>query len=88
MKIPKEIREKIEKKLKLDEEIKKWFEERVDIAEDFYFPSIDIVDEPSGKYQGDGEFCDQSVGYCEDDFYGNYYWEMDNGKYLCIYYEC
>lgn len=36
MTIPKEIREKVEQKLKLDEEIKDWIKENLD-AEDMFF---------------------------------------------------
>lgn len=85
--IPKQIREKIEKKLELDAELTAWMQENMDV-EGFLFDSIQIVDKPCGEYQRNGEYCDQSVGYCGDDFYGNYYIEMDNGKYLKIYYEC
>lgn len=85
--IPKEIREKIEQKLKLDEDIEKFFRENEDV-DGLYFPSMEIVDEPTGEEQSNGEFCSQSCGYCEDDFYGHYYWPMDNGKYLRMYFEC
>lgn len=87
MTIPKEIREKVERKLKLDEEIKDWIKENLD-AEDMFFETISIEDYPSGVEQDDGEWCDQSVGYCGDDFHGSYYWPMDNGKYMCMYFEC
>lgn len=40
------------------------------------------------KHNDDAEWCDQSVGYCGDDFRGDYYWPMDNGKYMCMYFEC
>lgn len=86
--IPKEIREKIENKLKLDEEIRKWTSENL-YVDGFYFESMKIVDEPSGEEQDNGEFCDQSTfEYSEDSFYGYYYFPLDNGKYLCFYYEC
>ena len=85
--IPKEIREKIETKLKLDEEIYEWIKNNLD-TEGLFFESMRIVDEPDGDEQGDGEYCDQSVGYCGDDFHGYYYFPLDNGKYLCFYYEC
>ena len=85
--IPKEIREKIEQKLKLDKEIEDWIEENLD-AEDMIFESIRITNSTSGIEQDDGEYCDQSVGVCGDDFYGYYYWPMDNGKYMCMYFEC
>lgn len=85
--IPKEIRRKIQLKLKLDKEIAEWMEENINV-EGFLFDSIRIVDEPSGDKQDNGEYCDQSVGYCGDDFYGYYYIPLDNRQYLCIYYEC
>lgn len=87
MTIPKEIREKVERKLKLDEEIKDWIKENLD-AEDMVFESIQITDYPAGREQNNGEYCNQSVGACGDDFYGYYYWPMDNGKYMCMYFEC
>lgn len=86
--IPKEIREKIEDKLKLDEEIIKWTSESL-YVDGFYFESMKIVDEPSGEEQDNGEYCDQSsFEYSEDSFYGYYYFPLDNGKYLRFYYEC
>lgn len=87
MRIPEEIRKKIELKLQLDKEIWQWLNERTD-TEDLCFETIDIVDSPAGIRQKDGEFCDQNVGICGDDFYGHYYWQMDNGKYLCMYFQC
>lgn len=87
MVIPKEIREKIEEKLRINEEIKEFFKENEEV-EGLYFDTIKIVDKPKGRKQQDGEYCDQSRGYCEDDFYGYYYWPTDNGKYVCMYYEC
>jgi len=34
-------------------------------------------------------FCNQSTGYCEDDYYGYLYFPIDNvGTYLKMYYEC
>ena len=86
--IPKEIRRKIQLKLKLDEEISKWIEENLD-TEGLYFGSMKIVDEPSGDEQDEGEYCDQSkIGWSEDSFCGYYYYPLDNGKYLCFYFEC
>lgn len=87
MTIPKEIREKIEQKLRLDEEIKDWMNENLDI-EYCVYNTMKIQDNPSGKEQLDGEWCDQTTGYLGYDFCGHYYWPMDNGKYLCMYFEC
>ncbi|MBS5114144.1 MAG: hypothetical protein KHY88_00325 [Erysipelotrichaceae bacterium] len=85
--IPKEIREKIETKLKLDKEIYEWIENNLD-TEGLFFESMKIVDEPSGDEQDNGEYCEQYVGYLGDDFSGHYYFPLDNGKYLDFYFEC
>lgn len=85
MQIPKEIREKIEQRNKLDEELREWFEENVD-AEGCDIKYAHIVDKPTGEPQGDGEYCDQKI-LGEDWYCGKYYWTMDNGKYLCMNYE-
>mgnify|MGYP000166938725 CR=1 FL=1 len=43
--------------------------ESIDV-DDMYFPSMEITEKPKGEFQGEGEWCDQSVGYCGDDFTG------------------
>lgn len=80
--IPKEIREKIEQRIKLNEELDKWFEKNIDV-EGCDTRDVKIVDVPVGKSQGDGEYCDQTT-LGEDWYTGQYYWQMDNGKYLCM----
>ena len=85
--IPKEIREKIETKLKLDKEIYEWIKNNLN-TDGLFFESMRIVDEPSGEEQCDGEYCNQSVGWLGDDFSGHYYFSLDNGKYLDFYFEC
>lgn len=86
MKIPKKLRKKIEKKIKLDKEIEKWIEQNLD-AEECDIRSLKIVEKPTGKKQVNGEWCEQHQGICEDSWYGKYYWEMDNRKYLCMYFD-
>ena len=47
----------------------------------------EIVDKPKGTEQDNGEYCSQSTdGY--DSYWGHYYYPLDNGKYLKVYYEC
>lgn len=85
MQIPKEIREKIEQRIKLNEELDAWFNENVD-AEGCDIRNAYFVDKPKGESQGDGEYCNQRI-LGEDWYMGQYYWKMDNGKYLCANFE-
>lgn len=85
MQIPKKIREKIEQRIKLNEELDAWFEENVD-AEGCDMRNVRIVDKPLGAPQDDNEYCDQrTLG--EDWYVGQYYWKMDDGMYLCADFE-
>lgn len=82
MMIPKEIREKIEQRIRLDTELAAWFAENVD-TDGCDIMNAHIVSQPKGASQGDGEYCDQrTLG--EDWYSGQYYWLMDNGQYLCM----
>lgn len=83
--IPKEIREKIEQRIKLNEELEAWFMENTDI-EGCDTQNAYIVAKPKGDGQGDGEYCYQRV-MGEDWYKGQYYWEMDNGTFLCMNFE-
>jgi hypothetical protein len=57
------------------------------------FPTI--VSRPTGEKQGyDGNkkifdhiYVDQTVGYCEDDYYGYMYFPIQD-KYLKVFYRC
>ncbi len=85
MRIPKVIREKIEQRNRLNEEIRTWFiEQDVDLegmdTNDTYICSAEKV---IGKPQGDGEICYQ-IQQFEDSFSGTYYWECDNGEYVAM----
>lgn len=86
--IPKEIREKIEQKLKIDKEIKEWLSENSCVQYgEIFWEYAEIVDKPKGTEQDNGEYCSQSTdGY--DNYWGHYYYPLDNGKYLKVYYEC
>ena len=85
-KIPKEIVDKIEQRNRLNEEIKAWCNENLDM-DGMDSDSADITDHYVGEVNSfenaEGrEWCDQyQVG--EDSFYGDYYWETEYlGKYL------
>lgn len=86
--IPKELRNKIEQKLQIDKEIQEWLSENSCVQyNEIFWNDVEIVDEPYGDEQDDGEYCDQSTnGY--DDYWGYYYFPLDNGKYLKVYYQC
>lgn len=84
-KIPKEIVDKVEQRNKLNEEIKAWCEENLDMeGVDSNF--ADITDCHKGKIQTSDdykEWIDQYRGCCEDEYYGDSYWETEYpGKYL------
>lgn len=83
--IPKEIREKIEQRIKLNTELGTWFAENMDI-EGCDTINAYIVAKPKGNSQEDGEYCDQRI-LGEDWYSGQYYWKMDNGMYLCMNFE-
>ena len=84
-KIPKEIVDKIEQRNKLNEEIEAWCKENLDMG-GMCSDSADITDYHTGEEQGNDkckEWCEQWTGYCEDDYYGHYYWETEyTEKYL------
>lgn len=83
--IRKEIREKLELRTKLDEELKSWFKENIDV-DGCDISNAKICDKPAGVSQSQGEYCDQTM-IGEDWYKGQYYWKMDNGKYLCMDFE-
>lgn len=85
MQIPKEIREKIEQRIKLNEELDAWFKENID-TEGCDMRNVRIVNNPKGEEQDDDEYCDQKT-LGEDWYRGQYYWKMDNDKYLCADFE-
>ncbi|MEK0401569.1 hypothetical protein WMW75_09100 [Streptococcus suis] len=41
-----------------------------------------------GDEQFDGEYCDQSCGYSEDDYHGVYYYPIGENLYFAHNYEC
>lgn len=57
--------------------------------EDVYTGNITIVEEPTGKHQGEGRYCNQhSIGWTGDSFEGVYYFPIEDGRYLAIEYSC
>lgn len=43
----------------------------------------------NGGLIDDKYFCNQSVGYCEDDYYGYMYYPVDDkGTYVKVWYDC
>jgi len=55
------------------------------------YEDFEELEEPcvncKGTEQDNGEYCSQSTdGY--DSYWGHYYYPLDNGKYLKVYYEC
>lgn len=53
-----------------------------------YVGDLFIADEPSGEYQDDGEYCDQSC-LGEDWYTGTYYYRIEESdKYVAYTYEC
>ena len=83
-KIPKEIVDKIEQRNALDEEIKAWCKENLDM-DGMNSKYAEITDYHNGDEQGTEkckEWCDQTCIY-EDWYTGDYYWETEcSGKYL------
>lgn len=95
MTIPKEIIEKMKQANSLMLEVDKWLDENIDVEgtkhnhrrystnewnhSDYY----QFTDEPNGKEQCDGEYCDQwSVGESGDSFEGIYYYPTEGGEYF------
>lgn len=83
MRIPKEIREKVELRNKLNKEIRAWFKETDEDLDGMDTNDAYICDIPTGTPQSDGAYCYQRF-IIEDVFEGVYYWKCDNGQYLAI----
>lgn len=78
------------------EEMQKYLDEIIKDAKqdcsEIFFPTI--VDKPTGVKQTYGDtsifshiFVDQKVGCCEDDYYGDIYYPIED-KYLKVGYIC
>lgn len=81
--IPKEIREKIEQRLKLDQEIESYLKQNTH-AEGIDIRLIKVTNVPAGLCIDDGVYCTSEK---TDDTYGHYYFPMDDGNYLCVFFD-
>lgn len=91
MKVSKEIAQKAadyeearERADKLYKELKEWCNENG--FEGFYIDGFGISQEPEGKEQGEGEYCNQCMRY-EDSGDGTYYYPIeDSTEYMWVGY--
>ncbi|HEL1972280.1 TPA: hypothetical protein TYI96_000160 [Streptococcus suis] len=61
----------------------------INIESDSIFRSCFIICHSAyGDEQFDGEYCDQSRGYSEDDYHGVYYYPIGENLYFAYNYEC
>ncbi|HFI0298456.1 TPA: hypothetical protein ACGO39_000070 [Streptococcus suis] len=61
----------------------------INIESDTIFRSCFIICHGAYGYeQFDGEYCDQSCGYSEDDYHGVYYYPIGENLYFAYNYEC
>ncbi|HEM6012226.1 hypothetical protein [Streptococcus suis] len=61
----------------------------INIESDTIFRSCFIICHGAyGDEQFDGEYCDQSCGYSEDDYHGVYYYPIGENLYFAYNYEC
>lgn len=92
MKIPKEYGEKVKRYTELTEEASKLYEEVVSWlnentgADAVSVDSLFITKTPTGHLQEEDEYCDQFTGYIEDDYYGNYYHQIEGTDEYVGYY--
>lgn len=92
--ISKELAKKIRRFIKCNEEAQKLMKEiKAEMCEKdddcSYMYDPFITDEPCGDDQGEGEFCNQWTGYCEDDYHGIYYYPLPQKKkaWVGFYYD-
>ena len=80
--IPKEIREKVELVIKLNDEIIEYLRREYNFKDDFDY--LDIVSRPGGNKLQEGSYEFWYNDYYDIVYYR--YYPMDNGKYLEIMY--
>lgn len=100
MQVPKEVATFVEEYEKINNQIKEllkdmeackkvftdWEEANCDAG--VYIGDLFITQKPSGKEQGDGEYCDQTQ-HGDDWFTGTYYYPIEGSdKYVAYTYEC
>ena len=88
MKIPKDIVAKIRQVNELNNDICKWIDSELETeGMDFSHLFWEIVPEPQGDEQDDGEYCNQRQ-HSEDWFTGEYYWQLEGeSNYLQVDFE-
>lgn len=84
MVIPEHIREKIEQRLKLDQEIKSYIEQNTK-TEGIDISSMEITNIPLGSDNGYGVYCNKQHALGSD--FGHYYFPMYDGSYLCVFFD-
>lgn len=83
MKIPQDVAAKVKRYVEVSSEANKLFKEVVEWlnentgADAVYVESLFIAKTAYGKLQEEDEYCDQCRGYIEDDYYGNYYHQIE-----------
>ncbi|MDW8750170.1 hypothetical protein Q7W34_01750 [Streptococcus suis] len=61
----------------------------INIESDIIFRSYFFICHGAyGDKQLDGEYCDQSCGYSEDDYHGIYYYPIGENLYFAYNYDC
>lgn len=92
MKIPQEVAAKVKRYVEVHNEAAELFKEVVAWlnentgADAVYVESLFITKTPTGHLQEEDEYCDQHTGYCEDDFHGNYYHQIEGTDEYVGYY--
>ena len=100
--VSKEVAEKAYEYHKLKEKVDKLYDELKDYFDNYipnyYFTDFKICNYPEGENLIFWDFCDQSVGYYEDDYHGTYYCPIedcdmfptfdDKPTYIAISYAC
>lgn len=92
MKVSKEIVKKVIRLNKIEKEMEairnELHEFFCDYMDGVYINDYSIADEPSGKAQGEGEYCNQWTGYSEDSGNGVYYYPIEGSKkFVAISYD-
>lgn len=82
--IPKEIREKIKQRLKLDQEIESYLKQNTH-AEGIDIRLIKVTNVPLGSANGEGVYCNKQHTLGSD--FGHYYFPMDDDHYLCVFFD-
>ena len=83
MKIPKELGDKVKLYVEAHKEANRLYNEVVDwLKENTGADAVEVEDlfitkKPTGHLQEKDEYCEQHRGWCEDDYYGYYYHQIE-----------